>query len=236
VTSQQSRFRPIITILLLLALTASRSGLAQSVISPARRCDRADTTTSWYRQQRDWWALDAKHDWTDDTLRNVLIGGASRLEPKSAAEFPLQLGGAITPHRSEPVSPDIAPLRQRLRDMAAKRSWPVRSLVGPAGVRAAWVIARGDSVLSGIAMHRMMEAGPGEVSPADVAVLEDWMRLQNGRKQIYATQLIPTRDARSKPPLQPAPTEDLTHVDLRRDAAGLPPLAFALCVALHTRP
>jgi hypothetical protein len=118
--------------------------------------------------------------------------------------------------------------------MATKRSWPVRSLVGPAGVRAAWIIARGNSVLSGMAMHRMMEAGPGEVSSADVAVLEDWMRRQNRRKQIYATQLVTNHDARSARRLQPAPTEDLAHVDLRRDAAGLPPLRFALCSAMPT--
>jgi hypothetical protein len=204
------------------------------MVAPARRCDRPDTTASWYQQQRDWWALDARHDWNDDTLRNALINAASQFEHRSPAAFPFQLGAAITPARSEPLSADILPLRQRLRDMAAKRSWPVRSLVGPAGVRAAWVIARGDSVLSGIAMHRMMEAGPGEVSPADVAVLEDWMRLQKGRKQIYGTQLVTTRDARGATRLQPAPTEDLAHVDLRRDAAGLPPLAFALCSAMRT--
>jgi len=31
--------------------------------------------------------------------------------------------------------------------------------------------------------------------------------------------------------LEPAPIEDPKHVDLRRDAAGLPPLAQAICEA-----
>lgn len=34
--------------------------------------------------------------------------------------------------------------------------------------------------------------------------------------------------------LVPAPTEDLPHVDMRRDAAGLPPLAPAVCAVQRT--
>jgi hypothetical protein len=71
----------------------------------------------------------------------------------------------------------------------------------------------------------MMEAGMGESLPADVAVLEDAMRLIAGRKQLYATHFVLTSDST----FEPAPTEDLSHVDLRREAAGLPPFAYAQC-------
>jgi hypothetical protein len=60
-----------------------------------------------------------------------------------------------------------------------------------------------------------------------VAVLEDRLRIANGRKQLYATQLVGAGDGK----LEPAPVEDPKHVDLRRDAAGLPPLAQAICAA-----
>jgi hypothetical protein len=74
----------------------------------------------------------------------------------------------------------------------------------------------------------MMESGPDEALPADVAVLEDRVRLQSGRKQLYGTQLRRVGDR-----LVPAPTEDSAHVDMRRDAAGLPPLDAAICATMQ---
>jgi hypothetical protein len=55
-------------------------------------------------------------------------------------------------------------------------------------------------------------------------VLEDKVRLQSGRKQLYGSQLRTVGGN-----LVPAPIEDSTHVDVRRDAAGLPPLRQAMC-------
>jgi hypothetical protein len=203
---------------------------AQKPITPAVHCDKVDTTASWYQRQSAWWALDTLHDWTDDSLRTALLHGAALLQPDSS-RFLLQLGATVSNRATMPimvdaVSREITPLRNLLRAMAAKRTWPLRELVGPAGVRAAWLVASGDSALTNMAMHRMMEGGPGAVSSTDVAVLEDWMRLRTGRKQIYATQLELSQSTHK---LAPAPTEDLAHVDLRRDAAALPPLAFAIC-------
>ncbi|MFL5615485.1 MAG: DUF6624 domain-containing protein [Gemmatimonadaceae bacterium] len=114
----------------------------------------------------------------------------------------------------------------RLRTLAATRgsTWPSRSVVGAAGVRAVWLIAQRDTALERVVLHRMMESGPDEALPADVAVLEDRVRLLSGRKQLYGSQL---RMVNGK--LVPAPIEDSAHVDMRRDAAGLPPLKQAMC-------
>ena len=90
-----------------------------------------------------------------------------------------------------------------------------------------WVLAGQDTSLARAALHRMMEAGPEESPPAAVAILEDRLRIASGRKQIYGTQLVKSADGK----LEPAPLEDPKHVDLRRDAAGLPPLAQAMCAA-----
>src|SRR5262245_45588802 len=190
------------------------------------RC-RVDTASAWYRAQRDWYAQDSKHDWSNDSLRVALLLAA----PKDADDgsFPLQLG-AVTANEAAPASAALASARDRLRDLARQRQWPTRSLVGAAGVHAAWLIAQGDSALAGTAMHRMMEAGMGESSPADVAVLEDAVRMAAGRKQLYASHFVRTAKG-----LEPGPTEDLPHVDMRRDAATLPPLTLATCLAAQNR-
>lgn len=192
-------------------------------------CDRPDTTAEWYRRQRDWWLLDERRDWSNDSLRVELLAGAAELGPP-AAPFPVQYGAEVPESGAGSPSSRVLAIRAALQAMAKRREWPSRAAVGPAGVRAAWLIAQGDSALATAALHRMMESGPGESSPADVAVAEDRLRLARGRKQLYASQLRPEGTG-----WVPAPTEDPAHVDLRRDAAGLPPLAVALCRAAWIR-
>jgi hypothetical protein len=207
--------------LMVAALIATAGGPVAGQVGP-KACTLPDTTKDWYRKQREWWALDAAHDWSNDSLRAQLIAAMEQLSPSRPGGFPVQLGVEVAGRAiGEPVAL-VVEARNRLREMAQKRSWPVRSMVGPAGVRAAWMIASTDSTLAVTAIHRMMEAGPGEASESDVAVLEDRFRLSRGRKQLYASQLSVG--------FEPAPTEDLPHVDLRRDAAYLPPLATAICM------
>lgn len=88
------------------------------------------------------------------------------------------------------------------------------------------IIATLRALAAGILKH-MMEAGPDESPPAAVATLEDRLRLARGRKQLYATQMTRRADGT----VEPLPTEDLAHVDLRREGATLPPLAVSLCAA-----
>ena len=78
----------------------------QASIAPARRCDHPDTTASWYRRQQEWWTLDTKRDWTNDSVRTALIHAAHALEPARTTPFPLQPGALI-------VSPDAHPHDQR---------------------------------------------------------------------------------------------------------------------------
>ena len=201
--------------------------LALAVVAPltagaqraSRACTPPDTTAAWFQQQRQWLS-DAKHDWSDDEFRNALLSAAGLV----AKPLTTQLGVQRVDDASIGVS-DTAVV-SRLRTLAATRgsAWPTRTVVGAAGVRAVWILAQGDTALQRVALHRMMESGPDEVLPADVAVLEDRVRVQSGRKQLYGSQL---RMVNGK--LAPAPIEDSTHVDMRRDAAGLPPLRQAMC-------
>lgn len=206
-----------------LALVASLSSLpgARSNAQRAtRRCTPADTTAEWYRKQREWLS-DVKRAWSDDSLRNSLVSAAGLM----ASPLTVQLGAERDNDSSLGTSDST--VLARLRTLAATRgsSWPTRSVVGAAGVRAVWLLAQRDTALQRTVLHRMMESGPDEALAADVAVLEDRVRLQSGRKQLYGSQL---RMVNGK--LAPAPIEDSAHVDMRRDAAGLPPLRQAMCV------
>jgi hypothetical protein len=202
---------------MLCAATVSSPALAQRTSS--RRCAPPDTSGDWFVRQREWLS-DVKHDWSDEELRNSLVAAAGL----TATPLTTQLG---VERESEVMTAtsDTAVLA-RLRTLAATRgsTWPTRSVVGAAGVRAVWILAQHDTALQRTVLHRMMESGPDEALAADVAVLEDRVRLQSGRKQLYGSQL---RSVAGK--LVPAPIEDPVHVDMRRDAAGLPPLEQAVC-------
>ena len=219
-----------------LALLAAPALAAQGA-RPAR-CARPDTAAAWHRRQRAW-ADESKRDWTNDSLRTALLGAAGL---DASRPLPPQLGWQLTddapaaagsPAAGSPAaggdSAALAALRAATRNRQAP--WPTRSVVGAFGTRAVWVLAQRDTALLRSALHRMMEAGPDESSPADVAMLEDRLRLLSGRKQLYGTQLRRTPNG-----LALAPTEDSAHVDLRRDAANLPPLAQTLCAARSATP
>lgn len=191
-----------------------------STIAAAQRCTPPDTTAEWFTRQRAWLS-DTRHEWPDDALRSALLSAAG-----------VDGSRPLTPQYGvEPVAHAAVHLRDttalgQLRTLAATRgsTWPTRGVVGAHGVRAVWILAGQDTALQRTVLHRMMESGPDEALAADVAVLEDRVRLQSGRKQLYGSQL---RMVGGK--LVPAPIEDSAHVDMRRDAAGLPPLRPAMC-------
>ena len=193
-------------------------GAAAGAQRRAPHCTLPDTSSEWYRKQREWLS-DVKHDWSDEAFRNSLVGAAGLM----ATALPAQTG--VQREDSTIGAADTAVLG-RLRTLAATRgsTWPTRSIVGAAGVRAVWILVQRDTALQRTALHRMMESGPDEALAADVAVLEDRVRLQSGRKQLYGSQLRMVNGR-----FVPAPIEDSAHVDMRRDAAGLPPLKSALC-------
>lgn len=213
-------------VLLVLASPFAAPLAAQRPASAAR-CAALDTTAAWYQKQRAW-ADESRHDWSNDSLRTALVRAAG-LDANPRAGAGALLGYEIAGGSPDtPTGADSAALAH-LRVLAQNRraEWPTRSVVGPTGVRAVWVLAGRDTMVARVALHRMMEAGPDESPPAAVAVLEDRLRVRAGRKQIYGTQLVRAPNGT----LEPAPMEDPKHVDLRRDAAGLPPLAQSICAA-----
>lgn len=216
-----------------LALAAAMLALAASPAEAQRKrapvsC-RVDTTGAWHRRQRAW-ADESRHDWTNDSLRVALLrasGLSASTDPSALLGF--EVAGETATATGNADTTLRARMLDSLRALARNRQapWPTRSVVGPAGVRAVWLLASADSALARTTLHRMMEAGPDESPPAAVAMLEDRLRIRAGRRQIYGTQLLRAASGA----LVPAPTEYPQGLDMRRDAAGLPPLAQALCAA-----
>jgi len=73
----------------------------------------------------------------------------------------------------------------------------------------------------------MQALPPGEVSPTDLAMLEDRVRVGDGLPQRYGSQLRPGEDGRT---LRFDPIEELPGLEERRARVGLPPLAVYICM------
>ena len=197
-------------------LSAAAPARAQKTL---KQC-RVDTSAAWYVKQRAW-LDDSGHRWSNDTLRVALLKAVGASEGTAT---PVQFGWEL---QGSAPAVDSA-MYMRLKTLAATRGsvWPTRSVVGGAGVLAVWILSQHDTGFGRAVLHRQMEAGPDESSAADVATMEDRMRLVWGRKQLYGTQF-----QRIGGKVEVLPTEDLAHVDLRREDAGLPPSRISACLA-----
>ena len=204
---------------LLLIVLAAASGEAQA--KHVGTC-AVDSSGAWFRKQRAWLDESAK-TWTNDTARTALLSAAG---VDASRKLPVQLGWEIN---DAGAGMSAEPAVAQLKALAATRGsvWPVRSVVGAAGVHAVYLLSARDTGLARASLHRMMEAGPDESPAADVAVMEDRLRLLSGRKQIYGTQF----HSGSSVGIELAPMEDSAHVDLRREDAGLPPFRVSACLA-----
>jgi hypothetical protein len=113
----------------------------------------------------------------------------------------------------------------RLTEIIEAHGWPGRSLVGPEGAHAAWLIlqhAIGNPPLQRRGLEFLRQAAArGEVAAAEVALLEDRVAVFEGRPQRYGTQFDWDEHGR----LSPLPVEDEAGVDERRRSVGLGPLA-----------
>jgi hypothetical protein len=178
---------------------------------------------AWIAKQTAWFG-EPGHPWTNDTLRTQLLAAAGLTGPLVS---PAQNGWEFNNESfaDTPTAPDM--VKRLIALGATPGSWPTKSAVGAAGVHAIFLLAHRDTALGRSALHQMMEAGPTESNAADVATLEDRMRLVSGGKQIYGTQFF--HDANGKAVLMPM--EDSLHADLRREAAALPPLKVGICLA-----
>ncbi len=116
----------------------------------------------------------------------------------------------------------------RLKEILAEYGWPTPALVGDDGAESAWLIVQhaiGDPPFQRLCLRLLQGAGhAGEVPLWQAAMLEDRIRMFEGKPQIYGTQLEPDSEGTLRPYL----LEDPEHVDERRSDVGLEPLSKRL--------
>ncbi|HYU78677.1 MAG TPA: DUF6624 domain-containing protein [Vicinamibacterales bacterium] len=119
----------------------------------------------------------------------------------------------------------------RLAAIVEQRGWPGVSLVGAAAAEAAWLIAQhaiGEPEFQRRCLRALQDAASrGEVPLWQPAMLEDRIRMFEGRPQIYGTQLEPDEEGRPRP----YQIDDPDGVEQRRKAVGLEPLSARLATA-----
>ena len=112
---------------------------------------------------------------------------------------------------------------ERMKEIVAEIGWPTVSKVGVEGASNAWLLvqhADHDVTFQEECLNLMKEAPEGEVDRTDIAYLEDRVRVNQGRGQLYGTQF--TQENRQH---IPRAIEDEENVDERRAELGMGPLS-----------
>lgn len=119
----------------------------------------------------------------------------------------------------------------RLQAIIAQLGWPTELVVGEPAARAAWLIAQhaiSRPEFQRACLKLLAETARERRVPLwQPAMLEDRIRMFEGRPQLYGTQLQP--DAHGK--LRPYAIENPESVEERRRVVGLEPLAEVLARA-----
>jgi hypothetical protein len=117
---------------------------------------------------------------------------------------------------------------ERLEEVIGRCGWPGRTLVGEEGASAAWRIAQhaiGEPARMRAWLEVVKEAAVrGEAEAREAAMLEDRVRVLEGRLQRYGTQLDWDEAGEGMVPM--VGVEDPEGVDERRRAVGLGPMEW----------
>ena len=108
---------------------------------------------------------------------------------------------------------------EKLKEIVAKIGWPTRSKVGEEGMQNAWLLvqhADRDIDFQINCLGLMKEENMEEVDKKRVAYLEDRVRVNQGKLQLYGTQFIDQEGT-----FGPRPIEDEEHVNERRSEMGM---------------
>lgn len=112
--------------------------------------------------------------------------------------------------------------QHRIVEILARRPWPSPDEVGERASMAVFlVIQHGDSLMRATYLPMMREAVKvGAARPEDLALVEDRLLTEQGKPQIYGSQVRVDSTGKAKF----FPIADEAHVDERRASVGLEPL------------
>ena len=114
----------------------------------------------------------------------------------------------------------------RMKEIITEIGWPTVSKVGSEGASNAWLLvqhADHDVNFQEHCLRLMKDAPPAEVDKTDIAYLEDRVRVNLGKGQLYGTQFTQENNKHV-----PRPIEDEENVDARRAELGMGPLSEQL--------
>ncbi len=114
----------------------------------------------------------------------------------------------------------------RMKEIVAAYGWPTLSDVGAEAADDAWLLvqhADRDTKFQARCLELIKNLPESEVSPINVAYLEDRVRVNTGKPQLYGTQFDGASDTGES--FGPRPIEDVEHLDERRASVGLKPFA-----------
>ena len=124
---------------------------------------------------------------------------------------------------------------KKLIEMIEKMGFPVLSNAGDRGVRLSWLIIHHAISMPNFMKESLLEmrmaAGQNDYILELLAYTEDRVAYLEGRQQLFGTN---TEWIDGE--LKRTPIEDLSKVDLRRKAVGLPPLASTPILSSMERP
>ncbi|GGU49622.1 hypothetical protein GCM10010211_12260 [Streptomyces albospinus] len=113
----------------------------------------------------------------------------------------------------------------RLDEIMDRYGWPTAELVGAEAARSAWLLAQHADRRLEVQRRalRLMEraVAAGTAGPRELAFLRDRTLVNEGRRQVYGTQIAGVRDGAPVP----WPCEDPERMDERRAEVGIPPFA-----------
>jgi hypothetical protein len=112
----------------------------------------------------------------------------------------------------------------QLKQIVARCGWPVRSQHGERAVQAAFLVVQHAGLEDQLQLLPLLEQAEidGELAKGLLPLLHDRVRVRQGRPQLYGTQL--------QGACVPYPIDDPDGLELRRQAAGLMPLADYLAI------
>lgn len=128
------------------------------------------------------------------------------------------------PHLADQLAVVDRSNTERLRSILRRCGWPRSSVVGPEPGRNAWLLAQHadhDRKFQLYALRLLDAAVRSSEAPGEnLAYLSDRIAVARGKKQLYGTQF----NQPSNCTFELEPVDDLTKVEQRRKALGMPTL------------
>ncbi|MFF9506699.1 DUF6624 domain-containing protein [Streptomyces sp. NPDC014724] len=111
----------------------------------------------------------------------------------------------------------------RLGEIMDEYGWPTAELIGEEAARAAWLIAQHADRQLDVQRHALQlmqqAVSAGSADPRELAFLRDRTLVNEGRKQIYGTQIAGVKDGSPVP----WPCEEPDRMDELRAEVGIEP-------------